>query len=212
MDLAEHAGGLSVSAADPAERATAVDSEGWLYDVVTGEVLGHPHAPEAFTIDSDLAAEWALELRSKIEGDIAAVEARIRALTAQLDAIRATHVRRLGWWDWRFHSQLVAYARSKLGTARTWRCAWGKVAFRRLPPASEIVDMPAAVAWCEAWMPDLVHRPAPRVTVSAAVAAVEAAALATGDRERPSFLVSSLPGESVTVSTGVELNGKGARR
>ncbi len=184
-------------------RETATDSEGWTYDVATGEVLGLAHEPEAFEIDSVEAAEWSLKVRSEIEGDIAGIDARLRALTEQLQAMRAAKVRQLSWWEWRFHSQLVAFARSQLaGKAKTWNCAWGKVAFRATQGNTEITDMGAAVAWCDTWLPETVQRKV-WVTVTDALKAVKAARAATGEDDRPAFLASSGPSESVTVSTGV---------
>lgn len=192
------------------ERETAVDSDGWLYDVATGEVLGRPELPDRFTVDSESSAEWALELRSKIEGDLAAVRARKRALVAQLDALESGILRRFAWWEFRFLPSLVDFARQNLPKkGRTWRCPWGAVAFRTTQGSTEIVDMQAAVDWCRAWRPEAVQRKE-WVTVAGVREACQAAFAATGEGDPVGFVKSTGPGESVTVSTGVDIKG-GAR-
>lgn len=186
------------------ERATAVDPDGWEYDVETGEVLGRADVADAFAIDSPERADWALELRSKIEGDLAGVNARLKAVTAQLQALRRQHERRLAWWDWRFSQGLVAFARSVLaGRSRTVRFGWGSVSFRQTKGHSEIIDMAAAVEFVRAWWPETVRR-VETVGVNTVLALAEKVRESTGEDERLPFLVTSGPGENVTIITGVE--------
>lgn len=195
-------------AGPPPERRTAVDSEGFRYDVDSGEVLGFEGVTDAFVIDDREKAEWALRVRSEVEGQIAGVDARRRALLEGLDRQRAALVRRLSWWEWRFGGQLVAFARTLLGgKGRTVQFDWGKVSFRRTPGASEIVDMAAAVAYVEQWAPGEV-RVVKSVGVKAVEAARRAAEAATGEAEGPlPFVAATGPGEAVAVATGVELGG-----
>jgi len=182
----------------------AVDSDGWLYDPETGEVVGRADVPEAFVVDTQEKAEWVLELRSRIEGDLAGVEARLRAVTQQLEAIRRRHVRRLAWWDWKFSSSLIGFARSCLtGKARTARFGWGSVSFRRTPGTTQICDNAAAVEFVRTWRPELV-RVVESVTVKAVAEAKETALRETGEDEPLAFVVRSEPGESVSIVTGIE--------
>jgi phage host-nuclease inhibitor protein Gam len=203
MDLENHlAEGADPDPAPAPE--TAVDPDGWVYDVATGEVLGHQEVDPYFAVMSTEAADWVLRLRSKIEGDLAGIDARIRALTAQLQALRSAQVRRLSWWDWRFSAELVAFARTTLrGKSRTAHFAWGKVAFRRNAGTHQILDMAEAVAWVKDWAPERV-KVVESVAVKDVLAAIEVVARATGEEpDRPPFLQHIGGGETATVSTGI---------
>lgn len=198
-------------------RETAIDADGWIYDVNSGEVLGHRDCPERFEVDSADAAEWVLELRSKLEADILAIDLRIQAVLEMLRAMKAERTRRLSWWDWRFSTSLIEFARKALeGTkARTAKFGWGQVRFRKTAGNHLIVDMPAAVAWMKTWAPQRV-KVVESVTVKDVLAAMEVEARATGEpAERPSWLASSGERESVTITTGLDTtlralrNGKG---
>ncbi len=191
-----------------AERPTAVDGEGWIYDTETGEVLGRQDAPAAFAVESVEAAEWVLEIRSQIEGEIHGVDARIRALTEQLGRLRAEKVRRLSWWEWKFGPSLAVFARGLLrGKERTARFAWGKVAFRSTRGTTQILDMEAAVAWMRVWAPERVQvKTVETVKVMDVLRTIAEAARATGEEpEMPGWLASSGPEESVTISTGIQI-------
>jgi hypothetical protein len=191
-----------------AEPRTAVDSDGWVYDVETGEVVGLASAPDRFTVDSPESADWALQRRSEVEAEVAKIDAQLRAVTENLKAKRNAALRRLSYWEYRFGPALVAFARSQLaGKSRTWQGAWGKVAFRKTPASHAIVDMAAAVEWMGVWAPG-------RVKVARSVAVRDVLAVkaevegANQEEERLPFVVASPPGEAVVISTGIEI-GKG---
>jgi hypothetical protein len=188
--------------------ATATDADGFAFDVETGEVLGHAEVVAAFVIDNDHAADWALRLRSQIEGDLAGIEARKRALVRQLDVLHRAKQRRLAWWDWRFGAGLALFARGLLaGKARTAHFTWGSVSFRRTAGRRQILDMDAAVAYVEAWAPGKV-KVERTVAIKDLLAAMRAEALATGEPvERPGFLAESGPEESVRISCGIGIAG-----
>ena len=194
-----------IEAPGPA-RETAVDSDGFLYDVDTGEVLGRADLDDRFEIRDDDAAEWVLELRSKLEGDVIAIDARLKALGEMLRTLRAEKMRRLSWWDYRFSSRLTGYARTKLkGKGRTAVFAWGKVAFRASKGTNTIINMERAVAWMRTWAPERV-KVVESVSVKDALASLELAKDATGEApEVADWLVSSGPQESVTVTTGIDI-------
>jgi hypothetical protein len=195
------------------ERQTAVDGDGWLYDTDTGEVLGHVEVTERFTVDSASAADWALELRSRIEGNIAGIDARIKALNEQLQALRKQEIRKLSWWEYRFGGSLIAFARAMLaGTkGKTARFTWGKVAFRATAGRNEILDMPKAIEFVRTWEPGRV-KVVESVNVKDVLAARDTAKTVTGEDQAGElpFLVSSGPGENVTISTGIESTKGGA--
>lgn len=178
------------------ERVTAVDGEGWLYDVETGEVLGLSELPDDFEVNCHQAADRALEIRSRIEAQVVAVKARRDALNRQLDALERAQESRLKWWDWRFGQQLAAFARSLLsGKSKTARFTWGSVAFRATKGTNRITDMDAAVEWVRRRDPEMV-----KVVETTTVTAV----LALSQGKPLPFLESTGPGEAVTISTGID--------
>lgn len=191
----------------PRERRTEVDPDGWVLDVDSGEVLGRGDVDEAFVIDSADKAEWALELRGRIEADIAAVDLRIEAVTKQLKRLRSEHVRRLSWWTWRFEPSLVSFARRLLRArkGKTLRLGWGSVSFRKVAPSHEILDMEAAVAWVKAWAPERVKSRewVGRKDVGLVLGAVRR--IAGEEPERPSWLRVTDEAERVTISTGIDV-------
>lgn len=199
---------LEAIVAPVTEPETIVDEDGYIINVHTGEVLGRRDVAERFEISDEASAEWAMELRSKLEGDVAGLDARIKALNEQLQTLRRRKVARLAWWDFRFRSQLIGWARTALEgkKERTMQLTWGKVAFRKTTGKTEILDMPHAVAFVRTWEPDAV-KVVESVGVKDIQKAVATASTHSGkdySRELP-FLAVSGPGESVTINTGIEL-------
>lgn len=183
---------------------TATTRDGWIYEIETGEILGHADVLDRFEVNSADAADWVLGMRSAIEADIVATDLRLRAVTEQLKAIRREHERKLAWWEWRFRPSLVAFARSVLAgrKERTARFTWGSVSFRRTQGSRQILDMEAAVAWMKTASPGRV-----KVVESVTVTDVVKAAGDPGDGDALSgfrWLSCTGPGESVKITTGVE--------
>ena len=182
------------------------DEDGYLVCLVDGEVLGRVGLDEHFTIDTEAKADWALELRSEIEGELAGIDARIKAVTEQLSRLRKQKLARLSFWDFKFRSQIIGFARTWLENRkeRTMQLTWGKVAFRKTAGRTEIMDMPKAVAFVRAWAPDAV-KVVETVNQEAIKEARENAVAANFAGVPPDlpFLASSGPGESITISTGI---------
>lgn len=178
---------------DADDRLTAVDGDGYIYDVETGEVIDRQATlPDVIACDAD--ADAALEIRAEIDADIAAHDAKAKALLENLGRQRAALERRIKWWEWRFGSGLVAYARLKLrGKSRTVQFTWGRVSFRRTQPRRMILDMPKAVAWMTSRDPE-------KVKTVQTVAIADVVALAAG--QPLDWLVESPEGENVNVETG----------
>jgi hypothetical protein len=192
-----------------AEREIDVDPDGWLFDVVTGEIVGRVEIDERFKVETLEAAEWALELRSRIEGDVAGIDERIRAVTAQLRMLRGERLRRLSWWDWRIAPSLVLFARDLIRgkKTRTARFGWGQVSFRSTKGSHAILDMEAAVAYVRSWAPERVKvKTEESVGIRDVIDVRDMVSRMTGDEpERLPWLAASGPEESVTISTGIEL-------
>lgn len=220
--LEDDAGRIHVEAEDdaPAERRVATTPDGWLYDERTGEVLGLADDVDdegrslglrgvdgRFEVDSEEAANWTLMVRTQIESDLLALEARRKAVNAQIDALIAERRRRLSWWEYRFQPSLVEFARTLLkGKGRTAQFIWGKVAFRKTKGSTAILDPDTALEYVETFAPSLVSRKA-WVTVAAINQAALIAEDATGEPQVLSFVARSGESESVTVSTGLEVPG-----
>jgi hypothetical protein len=190
-------------------RRTDVDPDGWVFDLDSGEVLGRIDADERFEVDSVERAERVLEIRSKIEGELVALDVREAALLRQLRALRAAKLRRLAWWDYRFAPSLIAFARSLLaGKGRTAQFAWGRVSFRSTRGTTRILDMSEAVRWMK--VRDLAKvKVKESVTVKDVLETRRAVADEYGETPEPlGFLISSGPWESVTVSTGIKIEAK----
>jgi hypothetical protein len=188
---------------------TDVDSDGWVYRIDDGEIVGRIDADERFEVDSVERAERVLEIRSKIEGELVALDVREAALLRQLRALRAAKLRRLAWWDYRFAPSLIAFARSLLaGKGRTAQFAWGRVSFRSTRGTTRILDMSEAVRWMK--VRDLAKvKVKESVTVKDVLATRRAVADEYGETPEPlGFLISSGPWESVTVSTGIKIEAK----
>ena len=190
---------------------TAIDPDGFIYRVDDGEIVGHRDASEAFAIDSTERADWALELRSKVEGDLVAIRARRAALIQQFDALEQTQTRLLDWWRWRFAAELEAYARTSLEgrKERTARFTWGSVAFRKTKGTNQITDMEKAADWMEEYDADRVKVKTERtVSVKDVLEVREYVARLFGhdsDEAHPTWLQSSGEGEKVTIETGIQL-------
>jgi len=205
------------------ERQIGQSPDGWLYDVKTGEVLGLAEAVDdegarlgmrglaaRFEIDSEDAANWSLMIRTEVESNLLALQARRDAVNKHIDALIAEQRRRLSWWEFRFQPSLIAFARTLLkGKSRTVQLTWGKVAFRRTKGSTAILDPATALEYVETFAPSLVSRKA-WVTVGAIAEAARIAEEATGEPQEASlssFVARSGETESVTVSTGLEVPG-----
>lgn len=157
------------------------------------------------TISTREEADEALEKRAKIEADMAALVARRKALCANIDAQLKALTERLNWWDVRYWSGVVAIARTLLkGKSKTAVLDFGKVSFKVGKPSSTIIDMDQAIKFVEDWQPDLV-KVTKSVTLTVVNAALAKAREACGLEEfdRLPFVVTSDPGETVTIKTGI---------
>ncbi len=203
---------LLVELLTPVEPETSVDSDGWIYRVDTGEVVGRlddqqqPIA-ERFEVKDEASADWVLQIRSETESEIVKLDAQFAAFKKQYDARRNAQIRRLSYLEYRFSPSLIAFAKSQLvGKARTWRGTFGSVAFRKTPGSTKILDDAAAVEFVKTWEPARV-KVIESVTVKSVMMARDQAAIVSGEEIDLPFLATSGPGESVEISTGIEIKG-----
>jgi hypothetical protein len=187
--------------------ATGVDRDGFIYCIDTGEILGHVDATDRFKIESQESADWTLEKRAEIESNIVAIRVRRRAVNEHLKSLEDALIRRLSWWEFRFGSELIAYARTLLkGKSRSVQFAYGKVAWRVTKGRNEILSPTEAIEYVKLYAPEKV-KIKESVDIAGVLAAIERAREA-GDEDKPNWFVQSGPDENVTISTGIELEGK----
>jgi hypothetical protein len=200
----------------PVERVTAVDGDGWIYDVDTGEVIAHSTDDhQRFEIVSQDAANWVMSLRFNAEATKLAIEARRAAYNANCDKLVRDIDNRLAWWDFRFRTDLINFARSQLtAKAKTFKSFFGSVSFRAASKGRrEIVSMEEAVEAVKRWKPELVKR-VETVKLTDLDACQVTAIEVQGEPDDFAGFMKTIPGEeSITITTGVELgSSKGNRK
>lgn len=214
--------GLPATQEPSAPEETAVDGEGYIYLVDGGEVIGHIRDRDAkvpFQVQDDDGANWVLELRAKTEAEILRIDALTEALISNLRALRAAQERRLAFWDFRFRSSLVRYAKAILTGQRTKtaKFVWGRVSLRSSKGSTQIINDEAALAFVKLWAPGEV-KIVETVGVTAIQKALAAAQAACPGEEIPlPFVVQSGETENVDIETGVEATvskpkGKGGKK
>lgn len=192
--------------------AAYVTQDGWVVGE-GGEILDRDDVYEGFRIDSRSKAEWALELLTKIEAELIAIQLREEALHANFRALRKAQERRLKWWEWRFRPDLIEWARRELASerSRTLQLDWGRIRVRAHKESHEISDPNAAVRFVEAWAPGLVkHKKT--VGVTAVLAAKKAVEEASDQEEMVilPFLITRPAGDKWIIDTAVKIGrGKG---
>lgn len=189
-----------------------VTQDGWVVGE-GGEILDRDDVYEGFRIDSHSKAEWALELLTKIEAELVAIQSREEALLSNFRALRRAQERRLKWWEWRFRPDLIEWARRELRSerSRTLQLDWGRIQVRAHKESHEISDPDAAVRFVEAWAPGLVKLKK-TVGVTAVLAAKKAVEEASGHEEMVilPFLITKPAGDKWIIDTAVKIGrGKG---
>lgn len=199
------------AAGDPGEAFEAIahhviEVEGMLIDDVTGEVIGlaiemaHDLSePQRFYIDSRNAAEWVMQRMFDEDAKLKSVNDQRAVINARLDKMANERSRRLEWIHRRFDAELADFAAQDLADTnsrlKTWRCAWGEVAFRVNKGTNKITDMLAAVAWALRVEPKIV-----KITQSVNVTDVLPL---LDDGEKADWLQRTPGGEHATVKTGM---------
>lgn len=195
----------------PSELIAYLD-DGTPYDPETGEILERTEETSAaivpFKIDTDDGADWALEKRASVEGEILALESERDRINRNIDRLVLMRRRRLDWWNFRFENELVSYARRKLATikGKTVLFIHGKVSFRSSKGSRSIIDQSAADAFVQRWAPSRIKVKVLPVNLTDIEAAAKAANEATESNEydRLPFVVGTGPQEKATIDTGLK--------
>lgn len=208
LDILETA--LTVVAPAP-EPETDVDADGFLVNPATQEVVGHESFPDGFAVRTREHADDLLEFRSAIEGRVAALQLRKAAMIEAMDARIRHEMRRLAWWEWRFRTPLLDFARTQLtGKSKTLNLSWGRISFRKTAGTNRITDEDEAIAFVKTWLPTEVKvvPSCETVSVKAVLAAKAVAEKASGETVGLPFVASTGPGESAEIQTGIEIEGE----
>lgn len=191
---------------------TATTADGWVYRIDNGECVDCLDDHGFFVrgrfevVDAE-TADWVLRKRQDVDGEIARLTIQFAAIEKQFKARLRTQHQRLAYLDWRFGASLIAWARSQLARgSRTWRGTFGSVMFRRTQGTRKVLDDQQAVEFVETYAPELV-KVTKSVNLKAIDEARDRAVKAIGEAVHLSFLAISPPDESVTIETGIELEG-----
>lgn len=195
----------------PPERNLVQTEDGFLVDDATGAVEGHiadlPDRP--FEIKDDESADFALKLRSQIEGEIAGLQIRKAALDAEMDAVINRRRQKLAWWVFRFEPDLRRYSKTKLtGKAKTAYFNWGHVQFRDLKGTNKIISPEEALSYVETFAPELV-KVKRWVDVTEVLEAAKRAEAALGEKQDNLGFIKNTGAETVVkITTGIKLDSK----
>ncbi len=184
-------------APEPTTELTVVD--GYLVDE-QGEVHGHVQVQGDFHVTTQSAAEWVLQRMMEEEAQLLALDSMERAIASNIQKLRGRHANRRRFLDFRFRSELEAFARANLrGKLKTWSCPYGKVSFRNQAAGVEITDEPAAIAWAKA----LGRTDAVKTTEKLLLSKIKDAILADPPPEGHGLAIKEAR-ETVSIDTGIQ--------
>lgn len=139
---------------------TYVDPRGFVIDTETGEVLGCPEPRPQFHVTDRESAEWVLHKMQDLQAEKVAIEARLKALTDNLNAQIHEVERRLGFLQYRFGGELFDWAREEIAKQphgpKHVKTDYGKIGFRATKGSIKVADEEAALSWAERQAPEAV--------------------------------------------------------
>ena len=137
---------------------TEISKDGFVVDIETGEILGHAKAQGRFAVTDAASAEWVLERIQASDAEIAALDARAKAISENIAAMRKEHEKRRDWLLTRFTLELDLFAANELAgkKTRTFKTPFGTLSYRTTPGSIKVLDMDVAVKWAEMYEPDAV--------------------------------------------------------
>lgn len=140
-----------------------VVEHGLRIDANTGEVLGEADRSDEWVPKTREEVERVLDKIGACDAELVAIEARRRALLANLDSQANDIARRREYYVMRYEGALRSFADSALkmtgGKTRTVKLDTGRLSFRTIPASLNIarerkVD---AIAWAKSHAPDAVR-------------------------------------------------------
>lgn len=132
-----------------------VEIDGLLYDSDTGECLGA--VDRQFVVDTPEKAEWLMEKLQTLDIEIAAYDARLKALSENIGVMKADKERRKAGLLYRFGADLEKIAQDNMPKGKkTWACAYGTVGFRSTNAKVDIRDKSLALSWAKVHAPESV--------------------------------------------------------
>ncbi len=178
----------------------------WI-DTETGEVLGivggdldtlrqwEPCDADAKPIMTEAFAKSILRRQMDAAAELAGIEAKRKAINANLDAIEARIRNRAEWLGHTYGEHLEAFAATRTTEKRrSWGCEFGRVGFRKSPGSVKVGIPSAALTWAKEHAPQAV-----KVTESVLTSALPNGA----DLPAEAFIVTP-PADRFYIRTGVE--------
>ena len=124
-----------------------IEDNGYLVDDETGEVVGHSALTTLrsanqgiFCVHDTASAEWVLEKMQGVEAEIKALELQRDAVVENLNRMIKAKETRKNWWNYRFGRELEEFARQKIQGMKSKfvDTAYGRLSFRKNPSSLSI--------------------------------------------------------------------------
>ena len=186
--------------------ATETDADGWITDLATEQVIGHKDATEAFTVRTPEDADWVLRKRMELDGQLASLDLQLAAFIRHVEAKKREINKRIDWWDFRFRTTLVDFARTCLrGKSKTAQFLFGRVSWTKGRGSNQIIkgQEDEALEWAYTWAPSKIQVRR-WITCSDVLAAKQEAERTTGEEMHLPFIATTPGAEKVTITTGIK--------
>lgn len=134
------------------ERNIATTKDGYIVDADTGEVIGIAeieNTPQRFEVNDRASAEWVLSKIVEHESNIVGIEARKKAIVANLDAQAKAEANRVNFLHFKFDADLQEFADKQLAGSKvqTLRLDNGTLSFKMSTGSLNILDEVEAIEW-----------------------------------------------------------------
>jgi hypothetical protein len=164
-----------------------------------GEILGLAEKPEFHVTDED-SAEWVLRKMQDADTILAGLEARERAILANLKRLKDEQQRRRNFLEFRFGKELEQFTRQQLAGKRskTWTTPYGSVAFHKTQGSVRILNMQTTIEWARK------IGLADKVRVKEEILASDLKEAVLSNPTPVDTFEVKFPGERCTITTGVK--------
>lgn len=142
---------------DPAESGIAIVGD-FFVDMETGETIGPASKPQQWVPEDAGDVDFVLSLFAEADADVLAIDARLKALSENLQSQKRDIERRKASLEYKYRNPIEAIARRELEgkKERTLKLDHGQVSFRKTQGTCKIIAMDIAVEWAEKHKPDSV--------------------------------------------------------
>lgn len=111
------------------------------YDIETGEYAGPVDGWLGEALETEDDVLLAMQRLLKYETELKAEELAMQSVIDRCKQLVKEKERKVQWLKSKYGDQIADFAEKQLtGKAKTWKCPWGQVAFRTVPPSFTIMD------------------------------------------------------------------------